>query len=243
MAGNQGHCATGASPGLSEIHVWLVRLDSVRQHWPRWAEALAPEETARADRYLRAEDRYRFGATRAVLRRLLGEQLGLTPTEVRLEYNRFGKPGLPAPDNPLRLNISVSHSGDFALLGFARGRPLGVDLEAFRRDSEYRELAAAVCDEREVSALAALPKDERLPELLRYWTLKEAYVKALGVGLTFPHRRVGIGREGPDQPVRYTIKARGYWSVFPLDDIPGYAAAAIAWGRGITLRRREMVWN
>jgi 4'-phosphopantetheinyl transferase len=235
----------------SQSDIWLVSLPALRRRWPDWESALMPDEKERARRFHRNEDAFRFGASRAALRRLLGRYLGLTPGEVQIGYNRFGKPALAAPAAPgRRLNFNLSHAGNFALIGFACARPIGVDIEGIQRQAPYASLAEAVCGEAERREIEALPETERMAEVTTFWACKEAYVKALGVGLSFPHRQVGVtrrqGAEGK-QDSCYVLGARGRWSLFSLSDVPGYAGAVVVWGDGIVPRRRhwpeEEAWS
>ena len=246
MLGSKGRFVRSNRPADSEVHVWSVRLAAIEQHWPDWQQVLSVDEIAKIDRFVRASDRNRSGTTRALLRRLLGGYLEIRPAEVRFSYNRFGKPGLAPANIPDPLRFSVSHSGAFAMFGFARGRLIGVDVEAIRADWNYRDLAAAICTERESKTLELLEEPRRAGELGCYWTLKEAYLKAIGVGLSFPYRRIEVAGPmlGVENPRRqYTLNVRGRWSVFPIRDIPESAGAVVVAGEAVRLSRYSMDWD
>lgn len=121
--------------------------------------------------------------TRAALRQVLGHCLGLPPQAIGLEEGHHGKPRLAA--SLPRLEFNVSHSGQLALIALGR-TPLGVDLEHLDRPLDWRELAPACCHPDELPALRRMPDPDGYRQFLRLWTLREAYVKGTGEGLSQP---------------------------------------------------------
>ena len=121
--------------------------------------------------------------TRAALRQVLGHCLGLPPLAIGLEEGHHGKPRLAA--SLPRLEFNVSHSGQLALIALGR-TPLGIDLEHLDRPLDWRELAPACCHPDELPALRRMPDPDGHRQFLRLWTLREAYVKGTGEGLSQP---------------------------------------------------------
>jgi 4'-phosphopantetheinyl transferase len=148
----------------------LARLDVHSRALPRLAILLSADERARAARFGLERDRRRYIAARARLRELLAERLPAAPESIRLVYGPKGKPALPASD----LRFNVSHSGDLALYVFARGREVGVDVEAVREVPEQERIARHWFRE----------ADYRRFGFLGCWTRREAVAKALGLGIT-----------------------------------------------------------
>ncbi len=168
-----------AVPPLLSHQVWVWRL--CLRDWPEGTEdesVLTGAERERARRYRREEDRHRFVLTRSWLRRLLGVYLGQDPAGVRVETMPKGKPFLAG--FPVLFNLS--HSGDWALLGFCRDRPLGLDVEA-HRSMPVLSLARRFFQASEVATLEALSSVDQERLFFEYWTAKEAYLKATGEGL------------------------------------------------------------
>jgi 4'-phosphopantetheinyl transferase len=143
---------------------------------------LAPDERARAERFVFDVHRRRFAAARGLLRELLGRLLEKAPASLRFEYGPHGKPRL-RHDPGTALSFNVSHSGERALFAFARGRELGVDIEAVRAEIDHAAIAARFFAEGERRALLELPEAEQAPGFFTIWTRKEACVKLLGGGL------------------------------------------------------------
>jgi 4'-phosphopantetheinyl transferase len=162
------------------IAVWSWSLDAD----PTPGEAvLSEDEKARGRSFVAALHRRRFVAARTGLRMALGQHLGLDPAAVVFALNEYGKPRVvQAPS----VHFSLSHSGDEALLALSDTLVIGADLERVR-SLEHLDLARRNFHPSEVVAIESQP-DEREQRLafFRIWTLKEAVVKALGVGLSMP---------------------------------------------------------
>jgi 4'-phosphopantetheinyl transferase len=147
---------------------------------------LNEEECRRAERLRLERDRRRFVTSRGQLRRVLASQMGISPSEVELEYGRLGKPNLshrmPARD----LRFSVSRSGDVAVIALSTGHEVGVDIEAVLPVPEADEIAALCLSASEYGSYTALGPEDRLEGFLRRWTRLEAISKALGCGIGEP---------------------------------------------------------
>jgi 4'-phosphopantetheinyl transferase len=149
------------------------------------AALLAPDETQRAARFVFERDRCRYTVARARLRQLLGERLGVSPESVQLAYAPAGKPAL-APRYERDLRFNLSHCGGVAAYAFAEGREVGVDVEEVRVLPDADDVAKRFFSRRERSAYLRLPRRERPQGFFNCWTRKEAFIKALGSGLSYP---------------------------------------------------------
>jgi 4'-phosphopantetheinyl transferase len=152
----------------------------------RARQVLSADERRRADRFIRAIDHRTFVVAHALLRQALSAHAPTAPDAWRFDTNPHGCPsvvGAQAGSPPLSFNLSHTHG--LVAVAIARGRRVGVDVERVDRTVTEgvaeRQFAPA-----EVAALRALPADERLRTFFDYWTLKEAYIKARGLGLAIP---------------------------------------------------------
>ena len=169
-----------------DVHLWYVLSDGVRDTGTleRFAALMAPEERARHDRFVFEKDRHQFLVTRGVIRTLIGRYLGVDPADCAFVANEYGRPSLSRPaDTGLAFNIS--HTNGIVVCALAREPELGVDVEDASRATGL-ELARRFFSADEADALDALPRDERPGRFFDYWTLKEAYIKARGQGLSLP---------------------------------------------------------
>jgi 4'-phosphopantetheinyl transferase len=216
------------------ITCWIVDLQQPAERVTALTEVLAVDERQRAARFVFARDRRRFVVTRACLRDLLGRACDRPTAAIRFEYGVHGKPSL-APDlGGPTLHFSVSHSGDLALIVLAPDRPLGVDLEAVRSLPDLHDIAARYFTAAEASAIIGMPaQEERELAFFLCWTRKEAFVKALGDGLTLPLDRVRVSCR-PGEPARILdidgSPAAAEWSIYDLRPAPGFVGAAVMRG-------------
>jgi len=209
------------------IEVFQLELDLVAPlSYADWA-LLSEEEGRRALRFHKHDDKVRFVATRAALRRLLGVRLRCRPQTLGFVTNPYGKPRLEAAcsSNPA-ICFNVSHAGRFALIALSELAPVGVDIE--RRDPH--------CDVSELSlqTLSALERqlsDDRCVDFFECWATKEAVLKALGLGVAEHLQRLSVLRPESAGEACYDIRHEGPWprvNALRLDSPPGYAAT-LAW--------------
>jgi 4'-phosphopantetheinyl transferase len=225
---------------MRDVLVWRVDLnagDEVR----RWCWGLlAPDERARAERYHAARNCTRYVVARGALRSILGEYLGASPARLEFRRNPFGKPSLVGRSSMLP-DFSVSRADDVMVCAIAEGARIGVDIEPVARATDDRhELAYFSPFERE--QLERLPPEQRLEAAAICWTRKEAFIKALGEGLSFPLDAFDVSVH-PDPPrLVATRPDRGEaarWSLYDLAVAPASVGTVAVEGRGWTIKRLE----
>jgi 4'-phosphopantetheinyl transferase len=172
--------------------VWCTSLAVSDGQVQRLRQWLSPDELERADRMRLEHLRDRFVVSRGRQREILAAYLSQPPDQLQFEYGDVGKPRLAAPSTPGTLQFNLSNSHEVALLAISRGRELGVDIEYLDRRTNNESIARRYFADSEKRALAALPPSERREAFFRCWTRKEAVLKGLGVGLTFPLDRVEV---------------------------------------------------
>lgn len=175
--------------------------------------------------------------SRGSLRFLLGTYLATVPAQLRFVYDSRGKPGLSGPITPMKLDFSVSHSREEALLGFARGRRIGVDLERVDTGLNILELAERFFSSNEFQILSSLPPKIQCEAFFRAWTRKEAYLKARGEGISFGLEKVEVAF-APEEPASISKvpddpNASTRWVVKHLSPAPGYIGAAVVEGSDV----------
>ncbi|WAL66354.1 4'-phosphopantetheinyl transferase superfamily protein [Amycolatopsis cynarae] len=157
---------------------------------PRFLALLDPLEQERHRAYRQDIDQRRFLTGRVLAKTVLGQRLGLAPADVRFDATcddcgkPHGKPRLPGTE------FSISHSGDRIGLAVA-GAPVGLDVESATRRADDSLISYAL-NETEQQTLAGLGAAERTAAFFRYWTRKEALMKATGKGLRIPLRSITL---------------------------------------------------
>ncbi len=168
------------------IHLWTAEPGPVGG--PDWEEALAvldAGERQRAERFYFDHDRRTFVAAHALLRRLISSLLPEAPAAWSFSIGGHGKPSLAGPLLGTGLEVNLSHTEGLVAAVAGRGLTLGVDVERHGRPVDLR-LARRYFAPAEVAAFEALPEEARRERFFRLWTLKEAYIKAVGLGLALP---------------------------------------------------------
>ncbi|MET9697382.1 4'-phosphopantetheinyl transferase superfamily protein [Streptomyces sp. NPDC006529] len=128
-----------------------------------------------------AVGRMRFAVSRLVVKYTAASALNVPVGSLDLGYRPGGRPVLRGLGG--ELEVSLAHTDELIVVGVSRTGPIGVDAEPADRDVSFELLREHVCTPAEDAELAALPEEERRIRLLRMWTLKEAYTKALGHGM------------------------------------------------------------
>jgi len=212
-----------------DVHVWRFTTDRPAREIDHLQALLSDRERERAARFRFEEDRSRFIARRGLLRVVLGLHSKGDPARIAFELNAFGKPTLISGDSR-DWQFSASHSSGIGLVAVTVGRAVGVDIERHRADVDCLGVAASFFASDEVEALRRADPPLRRAMFFTLWSCKEAWVKARGLGLSFPLDRCrvevtdGAPRllEDPEQPGEHTR-----WSLTPLDVDPECSGALV----------------
>ncbi|MEI8089748.1 MAG: 4'-phosphopantetheinyl transferase superfamily protein [Opitutaceae bacterium] len=210
-----------------EIHVCRIRVPEVNNLPDNWHTVLTREERERANRKRLPIDSRRTLSSRACLRLLLGFYLNLAPNQVKLTTIAAGKPILDHFTLFPKVEFNVSHSGDWILIGFTRDQPLGIDIEQYR-ELEFVDLAEQVFTPSERAQWEALESAQRARDFFRAWTRKEAYLKAIGLGLIKPLNSFSVttGENGCiDLHHSHNNPISGNWNILDLLPAPEYIGA------------------
>jgi len=210
------------APGM--VSLALFDLDLPRAELDEYRCWLDADECLRASAFRRPIDRDRFVARRGQMRAQLGQELGNAPHQVRFGTDRHGKPFLR--DDP-DLAFNLSHSNGLALLATMRGGAVGCDIEWRNPELACPGVAERLFAPEEYEALAALPPAQWVAGFYNCWTRKEAYVKAIGLGLSHPLNAFTVS-VAPGEPARFTSNEPG-WTLASFEPAPGYQAALVTW--------------
>ena len=216
-------------PASDEVVVWRIALADVDDFDP---SDLSADERDRASRFQFDHVRSAFIRGRLFLRRVLARLLDRLPRELKFTSVANGKPTLADSD----LAFNLSHSGGEAVLAAAGTGPVGVDIEVVSEDRDLLGLANRYFSADESKRLRELPESERVSAFYRCWTRKEAFIKALGEGLSRPLDSFSVVFEPNRSPEFLRIgddpKGPGQWRLFNLD-LGGDLAGAVATVSGV----------
>jgi 4'-phosphopantetheinyl transferase len=226
-----GHDRGRRSPGSDTVEIVVERLDASPEVVCESETLLSDTERHRAARFVFDRDRNRFVLARARLRQLLALRLGTEPGSVELTQDVHGKPALAQCLSDSGLRFNLSHSNDVAVFAFASGCEVGIDVEAVRVMDDADAIAARFFSVAENKAYLELDPGDRVPGFFNCWTRKEAFVKAIGEGLSYRLDRFDVSL-APGEPARILRvddkpgDACG-WHLDAFNPIPGYVAAVV----------------
>jgi 4'-phosphopantetheinyl transferase len=210
-----------------EVQLWALRLEASDQTLARLYSWLASDEAERAGRFRFEKHRRAFVLGRGVLRALAGSYLRIDPAKVAFAYGPKGKPSIAGTRCPLQFN--VSNSGELAAYAFTLDCEIGVDIEHRRRAVDVENIAQRFFAAGEVAELMSLPGSDRHQGFFNCWTRKEAYIKAVGDGLSVPLDSFEVTLQ-PGAPARMvalegSAKAAGFWTFHAFTPEPEYTGA------------------
>lgn len=172
----------------TSAHLWYVFPDAVTD--PSllgiYSHLLCPEERVQQQRFYFAKGRHEYLVTRALVRTALSHYASVDPWVWRFERNAYGKPAITHPQGILSLSFNLSNTNGLIVCLVALEREVGVDVEDMQRPGGTVELADRFFSPIEVADLRTLPTQAQRQRFFEYWTLKEAYIKARGLGLSLP---------------------------------------------------------
>jgi 4'-phosphopantetheinyl transferase len=209
------------------VHVWSLWTAEVSNAVVSKFELfLTPDERGRAERFRFENLRHSFVLTRGALRVLLGRYLHVSPAKIQFAYGSKGKPRLAEPG---LATFNLSHSGGLAVFGFAASCEIGVDVEEVRPMADMLDIAQRFFCPAEAAELISLPANQRERGFFRCWTRKEAYIKALGEGLSVPLDGFQVTlRPGERASIIHLAgdaNAARTWRLYDLELSPGYVGA------------------
>ncbi len=230
-------CPAQVSLANTTVHLWRVDLDLPIPQITGLQETLSPDETLRAGKFQFERDRRRFLVAQGALRAILCRYLGCAPGQVKYRYTPKGKPFL---EDSSELYFNLSHSHERALVAVARIHPLGVDIEHHRPLDDMDTLARQCFSTSEYQQFARLPAPVNLQAFFNAWTRKEAFIKAIGDGLSYPLADFDVSLL-PGEPARLITIARSSteaaaWTLQAIEAGAGYTAAFAVRAKDVTLQ-------
>ena len=185
----------------NEIHVWHVcPQHALAPELIRLYEALlSADERDRYDRFVFPADRHVHLVARALVRTTLSRYAEVEPRAWVFRQGTHGRPEIAGPAGAPPLRFSLSHTAGLVALALARGLDVGLDVEQEHGRECDLDIARQYFASSEANALESLPAERQPRAFLEYWTLKEAYIKATGLGLSLPLQSFSFRLGDPPQ--------------------------------------------
>jgi 4'-phosphopantetheinyl transferase len=245
----QRNFASTISPPEVDVYHIGPSLDELEIE--RFVSLLDSSEQAQAARFATAALRRSYVAYHGNLRLALSQYLGIEPNEIRFVRGPHGKPALdPSHGSTLRFNLS--HSGERGLIAVTEDREVGIDVERIRALDDWREIATRFFSQRETVRLSSLPRTLVRTAFFATWSRKEAYVKALGLGLALDLGAFEVEVDPREQArLLWTLDdptGPDQWCMSDIDVGPEYCAAVAVQGQHCRIQLRvvgdgEVTWE
>jgi len=168
----------------NEVHIWYFTFSTVNQTDGYW-HLLTPEEQDHALRFYFQKDRQAYLLSRGILRSILAKYICVTPKAINLNYTSHGKPLLDPKQNSLRLHFNVSHTHQCILYAITKNIEIGIDVEYLKHDVDYQGMAKNFFSAYEYQTLIKAKAEQQSALFYQIWTCKEAFIKAIGLGLSY----------------------------------------------------------
>ncbi len=211
------------------VHVWRGVFRSILLSNREFAENLSKEEMERAQRFVRHSDRERYIFAHALVRSILGAYLRCEPRQLIFNTNKYGKPCLVSPRGSNEIRFNLSHSHDMALIAVTKGIEVGIDIEHMRTVKDAHQIVNRFFSIHERQFLNSLPPVQFNEAFFDCWTSKEAFLKGLGKGLSYPLDRFSIMFSNRKPFGLISIDDEQVdahcWNVVRIFPGPGYAGA------------------
>jgi len=211
------------------VHIWRSHFQTAFVSNRKFLEGLSGEEIGKARRFVHQSDQNRYIFAHAMLRSILGAYVGCEPQQLIFETNQYGKPFLASPGDGNDIQFNLSHSEDMTLFAVTRGARVGIDVEYMRSVPDARQIVNRFFSVDERKFLNPLPLVDFNKSFFACWTSKEAYLKGIGKGLSYPLDKFSIifpnrGSDGliciqDDQVNAYS------WKIIRLSPGPCYSGA------------------
>jgi len=218
------------------IHIWQASVSKFSASIPCLLSVLDQDERLRAGRFIYEKHCNNFIIARALLRHLLAAYLKCLPQDLSFQQNKYGKLSLAKPANILSLQFNLSHAKDMVIYAFVLHRQIGIDIEYIRDDISVAEIAQRFFAKQEQEDILSLPKEQQAQVFFNCWTRKEAFIKALGKGLSYSLENFAVDVATKQNTTKINLVLNDNtlqqtnWSLFSLDTKPQYCSAVVVEG-------------
>ena len=227
----------GVPPALENnaCHVWVIGLDQSEESEAHFRDFLSAPELSRANQYYDPIDRKRYTIARGLLRILISHYLDQRPAIIQFEYGEHGKPMLPET----ALRFSKTSSAGLGLIAFCWESELGIDLEQTKQFDDLPFSSKELFSTEEQTVMQKASPSDRRQLFCNAWTRKEAVLKALGTGLSFPPDQLTVSLQSSPQ---FELAVQGKqasastnWQLRSFSPTAGYQAALAIQSSKLTL--------
>lgn len=212
----------------NEIHIWVVDLDQWNLSCVEAILELPESEANKAWRFHFEIHRDRYVKGRFMLRSILGMYLGSDFYDQEFYISRYGKPALQDSCKDNSIHFNISNSENICVCAFGQYSEIGIDIEKIHDLPDMDRIIARFFSEEEKRRFCSLPLPGRTQTFFKYWARKEALLKAMGMGMSYPLDKIDIA--GNENSPQLVTKIEGsdisnQWTILDMDIFTGFASA------------------
>jgi 4'-phosphopantetheinyl transferase len=190
-------------------------------------ESLSSIESIRANQFKFEEDKNRFTAAHFFLRKTLSNYCGTEPGKIEITQEKNQKPILKKDCNPDKIYFNLSYRENFSLLAISNIECIGIDIERHRHIENIDDFSDNFFSKKERAFMNDLSSEEKQQCFFKLWTRKEAYIKAIGKGLSFPLQSFSVinSKGDPLLSLPQYDKEEDFWKIVEIDTPIGFSGA------------------
>lgn len=166
-----------------QIHLWYISINTTVSLSSLFS-ILSLDEQQKANDFYFNKHKASYILRKSALRLILSQYCMISPNAINFKYNYYQKPYLKI--NPFNLQFNMSHSHEMAILAITKKHPIGVDLECIKPMENVTDIAHQFFSPQEYSKFTLVPTNQKIKTFYTIWTRKEAFIKAIGKGLSYP---------------------------------------------------------
>jgi 4'-phosphopantetheinyl transferase len=212
----------------NEIHIWASDLDQWEIPGNKTEQKLPASERDKSERFRLEIIKTRYTKCHFLLRKLLGQYLGVDFYHKEFNYNEYGKPSLKNEKDNNLIYFNSSDSENICVFAFTKYGDVGIDVEKIHDLSDMGGIAESFFSSSEIKKLCSLPEHSKKNTFFKYWTRKEALLKAMGVGLSYPLDKLDVhSDEDNTSRVSITIhqNTKTKWKIQDINIFDGFSSA------------------
>lgn len=222
------HALTSIQLHPGQLHIWFLTVKESSLIQEAWS-FLYSEEVSRATELTKEKSKKYYIVSYGIRRKLLSHYLGISPDALIFQTNAHGKPSLNynamvqektsfSTDIPVHFNIS--HSGEYAVFLFSLDSPVGIDIQQMYPSSYKEKIIKRMFHPDEQILFSTLTQEENTNLFYRFWTIREAFLKALGYGFSMPSDTFCIERGKSSENYYKITKSLEDYSLWRIKSIP-----------------------
>jgi len=212
------------------IDIWLCDLKQLSGDINNFYSILSEDERERADKLKIEDKKQQYIITRGALRQRLGLLTDIEPEDFVFKILEHGKPVLANNHQFADITFNVSHSNDLALIAIAQGQSVGIDIEKINYESNHQALMTRFFSKAEQSEFLIMPETNKARAFCACWTRKEAFIKAIGDGVSYglDNFDVTVDPENQTPEIKLHKPSDETWSAITLPINDEYMACLVS---------------